>query len=55
MIEYLLENRDLQVEVEHDSLGLFFGKCLAPDAIKFNLDRLIDIRELIPDYVFTRR
>ena len=55
MIEYLLDNRDLQVEVEHDSLALFFGSCLSPDAIQPNFDRLIQVRELIPDYVFSHR
>lgn len=55
MIEYLLDNQDLQIEFEHDSLGLFFGSCLAADSIRSNLERLVKIRELIPDYVLTDR
>ena len=55
MIEYLLDNRDLQVEVEHDSLALFFGSCLPADAIHPNFERLIQVRELIPDYLFSNR
>lgn len=55
MIEYLLDNQDLQVEIEGDCLALFFNHCLAVDSIRANLDRLIQIREFIPEYVFSGR
>lgn len=55
MIEFLLDNRDLQIEVEHDSLAFFFGSCLSPNNIHGNLDRLVHVRSLIPDYVFSAR
>ena len=55
MIEYLLDNQDLQVEIESDCLALFFSHCLGVDSIRANLDRLIQIREFIPEYVFSSR
>ena len=55
MIDFLLDNQDLQIEMEGDSLAFFFDRCLTPEAIVPNLDRLIRVRELFPDYVFSRR
>jgi hypothetical protein len=54
MIEYLLANPDLTVEIEQDSLALSFGRRLAPEQIEGNLNRLIAVRSLMPDYLFTR-
>lgn len=53
MMEYLLANRDLAVEIDRHALAIGFGKCLEPDQIEFNLDRLLQIRLLIPEYLFT--
>jgi len=55
MIEYLLSNTDLSIEVEERSLAVSFNSCLAPDKIEPNLNRLITIRSLLPDYLFTGR
>jgi hypothetical protein len=52
MMEYLLANRDLNVELEANALALAFDKCLAPEQIEANLERLIRLRELLPDYLF---
>lgn len=52
MIEYLLANRDLNIEIERDVLTLFFHRRLDPDQIKFNLNRLLEVRALFPDYLF---
>ena len=51
MMEYLLSNRDLSIELERHCLSLFFGKRLKAPDIQRNLDRLIKLRELIPEYV----
>lgn len=52
MIEYLLANDDLSIEVEGNCISLFFGSCLRPEQIIPNLDRLAQIRELMPNYLF---
>jgi hypothetical protein len=54
MIEYLLSNTDLTIEIEGDALALSFGSRLAPEKIEPNLNRLITIRSLMPDYLFSR-
>lgn len=51
MIEYLLANQDLNLEIEKHCLTLLFNRRLAPEQIKFNLDRLIQLRDLFPDYI----
>ncbi len=55
MIDYLLDNQDLQIEIDRDCLALFFGRCLAPPDIVPNLERLVCVRELFTDYVFADR
>lgn len=54
MIEYLLANADLTIEIEHDALAVFFNRRLNPEQIEPNLQRLIQVRSLMPDYLFTR-
>jgi hypothetical protein len=53
MIEYLLANDDLSIEIEANALAIAFGKCLAPDQIEPNLQRLVRVRFLMPQYLFT--
>jgi hypothetical protein len=53
MIEYLLANRDLNIEIEANALALAFGTCLASEEIEENLGRLLQIRQLLPEYLFT--
>lgn len=55
MIEYLLSNADLTIEVEGDALAISFDSRLAPERIEPNLNRLIAVRSLLPDYLFSRR
>ncbi|MBN1360782.1 MAG: hypothetical protein JW993_09330 [Sedimentisphaerales bacterium] len=54
MIEYLLANSDLSLEIEHDALAISFDRRLDPEQIEPNLQRLIQIRSLMPDYLFAR-
>ncbi|MHC4520751.1 MAG: hypothetical protein ACYTAS_19350 [Planctomycetota bacterium] len=54
MIEYLLSNTDLTMEMELDSLAISFHRRLSPQQIEPNLQRLIAVRSLMPDYLFAR-
>jgi hypothetical protein len=53
-MEYLLANRDLSIEIENRALALAFGKCLSAGEIESNLQRLIQIRSLLPEYLFAK-
>jgi hypothetical protein len=55
MIEYLLSNTDLSIEIEDTVLAISFDSRLAPEQIEPNLNRLITVRSLLPDYLFTGR
>lgn len=55
MIEYLLSNSDLSIEIEDNALAISFNRRLAPESIEPNLKRLIMIRSLMPEYLFSRR
>lgn len=55
MIEYLLSNSDLSIEIEGDVLAISFGQRLSPEYIEPNLNRLITVRSLMPEYLFSRR
>jgi hypothetical protein len=52
MIEYLLANSDLTIEIEDNVLAISFSSRLALDRIEPNLNRLIAVRSLMPDYLF---
>lgn len=54
MMEYLMANPDLVIEIEQDSLAISFNRRLAPENIEPNLNRLIAVRSLMPDYLFSR-
>ncbi len=54
MIEYLLANRDLTIEIERNALAVTFSRRLRPEDIEPNLNRLIAVRSLMPDYLFSR-
>jgi hypothetical protein len=54
LMEFLLGNRDLNIEVEGDSFAYVLGTCLSPETIQPNLDRLVQARLLLPEYLFTR-
>jgi hypothetical protein len=53
MIEYLLANRDLSVEIENNVLALAYTTRLSPEQIETNLQRLVEIRTRLPEYLFT--
>ena len=55
MIEYLLSNTDLTIEIEADALAISFGSRLTPQIIEANLNRLVALRSLMPEYVFSPR
>ncbi len=55
MIEYLLSNTDLSIEIEDKAMAISFSSRLAPEKIEPNLNRLITVRSLLPDYLFTGR
>ena len=54
MIEYLLANRDLEVEIQGPVLLLAFTPPLSAGQIEFNLQRLVEIRSRLPEYLFTK-
>jgi len=54
MMEYLLANRDLSLEIENQALALAFDACLSVEQIEFDLKRLVEIRSLLPGYLFTQ-
>ena len=54
MMEYLLANRDLNIEIENNVLALAFTSRLSVEQIELNLKRLVDIRSLLPEYLFTQ-
>jgi hypothetical protein len=53
MMEYLLVNRDLTIEINRTALAIIFETWLRPPEVEKNLSRLIQIRKLLPDYLFT--
>ena len=55
MIEYLLSNRDLCIEIERNVVAISFNRRLAPESIEPNLNRLVQVRSLLPDYLFSGR
>ena len=55
MIEYLLSNTDLSIEIEDKVMAISFSSRLSPERIEPNLNRLITVRSLLPDYLFTGR
>jgi hypothetical protein len=50
-----LSNTDLTIEIEADALAISFGSRLTPQVIEANLNRLITLRSLMPEYVFSPR
>jgi hypothetical protein len=53
MMEYLLANRDLSVEIENQVQALAFNTRLSVEQIEANLQRLVEIRSRLPEYLFT--
>ena len=55
MIEYLLSNSDLGIEIEGEVMAISFNSRLSPEYIEPNLNRLIRVRSLMPEYLFSGR
>lgn len=53
MIDFLLRQPDLIIEVDGNTLALTFKGKLSVEAIRPNLDRMLKIRSLMPDYLFS--
>jgi len=54
MMEYLLANRDLEIEIQGPVISLAFEPQLPVGQIEFNLQRLIEIRSRLPKYLLTQ-
>ena len=54
MIEYLLSNRDLNIETENEVIALVFSGRISLEAFEPNLQRLAEIRSRLPQYLFTQ-
>jgi hypothetical protein len=52
MMEYLLANRDLSIEIENEVIALAFNTRLSVEQIESNLQRLVEIRSRLPQYLF---
>jgi hypothetical protein len=53
MMAYLLDNPDLHVEIQGPVICMAFEPQLPVEKIEFNLQRLAQIRSLMPEYLFT--
>ena len=53
MMEYLLQNQDLSIELEGSALALTFSGRLDVTQVEYNLNRLAQLRTLIPKYLFS--
>jgi len=53
LMEYLLANEDLAIEIEGTALAIAFSDCLDPAQVEPNLERLIQLRSLMPKYLFS--
>lgn len=55
LMEYLMANQDLTIEISRSGLALLFEDWLRPEKIEANLSRLIEIRKLVPGYLFAKK
>jgi hypothetical protein len=55
MMEFLLANRDLNVEIENAALAIVKSGRLDPRSVSHNLNRLVEFKKLMPDYVLEAR
>ncbi len=52
MMEYLLDHRDLSLEIEGRCIAMSFPRRLKPKEIPERLNQLVEIRELFPRYLY---
>jgi hypothetical protein len=55
MIDYLLSNRGLDIEIQGPVISLAFRPQLPVTEIEFELQRIAQIRALLPDYLFSNK
>jgi hypothetical protein len=53
-MEYLLVNSDLNLEIQADTLALIFDGEMSIPQIEYNLGRLLEIRRMMPEYLFNQ-
>jgi hypothetical protein len=53
MMRYLLEHRDLSVEIEKQCVSMSFNSRLKPEQIEGRLRQLVEIRKLFPEYLYS--
>lgn len=54
MMEYLLANHDLSVEIENQVLALAFNTRQSVEQVEANLQRLVEVRSRLPEYLFAK-
>ncbi|HEY3760907.1 MAG TPA: hypothetical protein VGN23_04105 [Verrucomicrobiae bacterium] len=54
MMEFLLANQDLTIEIKGGAIALLFEVWLKPEKVEHNLARLIELRKLLPAYLFEK-
>lgn len=52
MMTYLLDFRTTAMELEGNTMALFVNRYLTPHDVELMLDRLLEIRRRMPDYLF---
>ena len=52
MMEYLLNNRQLSLEIENQAVCISFSTRLKPEEIEGQLRKLVEVRELFPQYLY---
>ena len=53
MMEYLLGHHDLHIRIKNQFVALVSYSPISIDKIEFNLQRLVEIRSRLPEYLFT--
>ncbi len=54
MIDFLLGNKHLGIEIEKNILAFVFNERITPEKIEENIPKLIKVRSLFPEYLFTQ-
>jgi len=54
VMDYLLENRDLNIQIQNCTLALVSDMPWSAKQVEFNLERLNEIRSRLPEYLFTK-
>jgi hypothetical protein len=54
-MEYFLANDDLNFEIDRDTMAIVFDGQLSMFEIESNLGRLLELRSMIPEYLFNQR